>query len=216
MHQHLFISIMGSMGSGKTTVATLLARKLKCHVATEQYEDNPFLPRFYDDMKRWGLTYQIQFLLTMVRQLEEIKKKLRKTSVIQDSSAIQYVYSYTQAQRVYENIDEEEWQLYLKLYKTLNSTLPTPDLIIYLDATVATLESRILHRGRSYEHAIPRDYLELLSYLNNQWLKMNETIPVVRIDTNKLNLVTDATAQEYVATLVRNSLSASHPTPVFA
>lgn len=216
MRSHLFISVMGAMGSGKTTAATLLGQKLRYHVATEQFEDNPFLPRFYDDMKRWGLTYQIHFLMTMVRQLGEIKKTLYRTSVIQDSSIIQYVYSYAQAQRVYENMDEEEWQLYLRLYKELKNSLPTPDLIIYLDAAVPTLEHRILHRGRSYEHAIPHSYLELLSQLNNEWIATNTSIPLLRIDTNRLNLATDMTAQEYLATIVKRTLSTPKTVPVFA
>jgi len=195
---HQFISVMGTLGTGKSTAAILLSQALHLHLLPEAFEDNPFLPRFYTDMKRWGLTYQTHFLLSMMQRTENAKQLLNQTSVVEDSSIFQYVYSYAQAQRIYENMDQAEWQLYIRLYETMKTSLPVPDLIVYLDATVETILTRVAQRGRDYENSIPADYLHLLNRLNAEWLKTNTTIPVCHVDANALNIVENPADQKFL------------------
>jgi len=202
----IFISVMGTMGSGKTTAAKLLAQKLTYTLMTEHYEENNFLPRFYDDMKRWAFHSQTFFLLEKVRQLEQIPELLLTNSIIQDTPIIQDVYSYAQAQYKLNNMDHEEWKLYRKTYESLNGHLRQPDFIVYLDASVDTIMERIANRGREYEQSIPRSYIELLDKLNAEWLETT-TIPVVKINTNSRNFVHKELDQEFFTISVRHAIA---------
>jgi deoxyadenosine/deoxycytidine kinase len=204
--KHIFISIMGTLGCGKTTAATLLATSLRFKLLTEQYEANPFLPKFYNDMKRWAFHSQTFFLLEKARQYQAIQKLLTKRSIIQDTPIYQDVYSYARAQHALSNMTTEEWSLYQKLFTTLLPSLPKPDLIVYLDAEVPTICDRIESRGRTFENDIPITYISLLHRLNEEWIKTNKEIPVLTINTEKRNVVKSAKARKEIVELVKNSI----------
>lgn len=206
MDKHIFVSIMGTMGSGKTTVAQLLAKELDYPLILENFETNAFLPKFYEDMQRWAFHSQIFFLLEKSRQLETIPKLLEKHSIIQDTPIMQDVFSYGRAQYELGNMNSDEWKLYLKTYETLNGHFKQPDVIIYLDASVDTLMARIEKRGRDYEQAIPRSYIELLDRFNMEWIH-NTPIPVVHIDTNTRDIVTKKLDREFVVISLRHALA---------
>ena len=197
---------MGTMGSGKTTVAQLLAKELDYPLILENFEANAFLPKFYDDMKRWAFHSQTFFLLEKARQLEQIPDLLEKHSVIQDTPITQDVFSYGRAQHEMGNMDSNEWKLYLKTYETLNGHFKQPDVIIYLDASIDTLVDRISKRGRKYEQSIPRSYIELLDKLNMEWIK-NTTIPVIHIDTNIRDIISKELDKEFVVISLRHALA---------
>lgn len=183
-----FISIMGTMGCGKTTAAKLLAHSLGIHLVEENYTDNAFLPLFYSDMPRWALHSQTFFLLEKMKQLEEISILLNTQPVLQDTPLYQDVFSYAKAQFMLGNMTQEEWELYIRIYTIGHAHLPKPDCIIYLDAPVSTIHNRIIGRGRSFEKTIPESYLALLHKLNAEWISQNTTIPLYTIDTNSLNI----------------------------
>ena len=103
---------MGTMASGKTTVAKLLAKELKYKLIEENFGENKFLPRFYKDMKRWAFHSQTFFLMEKVTQMIETGKLLAKKNVIQDTPIQQDAFSYAKAQNVLGNIDDAEWKLY--------------------------------------------------------------------------------------------------------
>ena len=194
------------MGSGKTTVAQLLAKELDYPLILENFEANAFLPKFYEDMKRWAFHSQTFFLLEKSRQLEEIPSLVEKHSIIQDTPIMQDVYSYAQAQYELGNMDKNEWKLYLKTYMTVNEHLKQPDVIIYLDASIETLMSRIESRGRAYEQSIPQSYIELLDRLNAAWIS-NSQIPVIHIDTNTRDIVNKELDKEMVVINLRHALA---------
>src|SRR3989344_6524792 len=162
----LYISIMGTMGSGKTTVARLLAKEFKFQLIEENFGENAFLPRFYTDMKRWAFHSQTFFLMEKTRQLLDIAellgdsisevKKIRTSEVrnfqgiVQDTPIQQDAFSYAKAQHVLGNMDDAEWKLYQKIYKSFESYFPQPDLIVYLEAPISVLSGRIQKRGRGY------------------------------------------------------------------
>lgn len=211
-----YISVMGTMGSGKTTVARLLAKELHLHLLEENFGENAFLSRFYNDMKRWAFHSQTFFLLEKTNQLLEAGRVLdnpnskiwnKKTvGIVQDTPIQEDVFSYAKAHHVLGNIDDAEWRLYMKIYQSFEPYFPKPDVILFLETHVPILEERIEKRGRSYEQKIPTSYLELLDMLNHKWLEENRSIPVIRIDTNGLNIVRSKNAQEKMLSRITYSL----------
>lgn len=218
----MYLSVMGTMGSGKTTVARLLAQELKFQILEENFGENAFLPRFYQDMKRWAFHSQTFFLMEKVNQMFEAARLLgfstpevkevrtsgvkQLTGVIQDTPIQQDAFSYAKALHVLGNMDDAEWRLYLKIYQSFEPYFPKPDLIVYLDTSVPTLADRIEKRGRGYEQKIPASYLELLDMLNHKWLGENKVIPVLTIQTDGLNIVRNKTAQQSLLDQVNQTL----------
>ena len=183
------------MGSGKTTVARLLAKEFKFQLLEENFGENAFLPRFYQDMKRWAFHSQTFFLMEKINQMLATPKLLEKHSVVQDTPIQQDAFSYAKAQHVLGNIDDAEWKLYQKIYYSFEPYFPKPNLIVYLETTVPVLAGRIGSRGRGFEQKIPSSYLELLDMLNHKWLGENKSIPVLTIETDGLNIVRSKLAQ---------------------
>jgi deoxyadenosine/deoxycytidine kinase len=204
--KHLYISVMGTMGSGKTTAARLIAKDFKFHLIEENFGDNAFLSRFYRDMKRWAFHSQTFFLMEKINQMLETPALLAKHSVVQDTPIQQDAFSYAKAQHVLGNIDDAEWRLYQKIYTSFEPYFPKPDLIVYLETSVPVLARRIGSRGRGYEQKIPQSYLELLDMLNKRWLSENKTIPVMIVETDGLNVVRNKSAQEQMLDQIKKKL----------
>lgn len=199
----MYLSVMGTLGSGKTTAAKLLARELKYHLLEENFGDNAFLPRFYQDMKRWAFHSQTFYLMEKITQMLATPTLLEKRSVIQDTPIQQDAFSYAKAQYVLGNMDDAEWRLYQKIYKSFEPYFPKPNLIVYIETSVSVIMDRIKKRGRDYEQAIPLSYIELLDMLNHTWLSENKSIPVFVIETDGLNIVTNKKAQRELVEQVR-------------
>lgn len=197
---------MGTIGSGKTTVARLLSRELKFHLLDEHFGENAFLPRFYQDMKRWAFHSQTFYLMEKITQMLETPKILEKCSVVQDVPIQQDVFSYAKAQHVLGNMDDAEWRLYQKIYRSFEPLLPVPDLVVYLETSIPELVKRIGNRARGYEQKIPQSYLELLDMLNHKWLAENKSIPVLTITTDGFNVVRSKQAQEQLLAAVKTKL----------
>ncbi len=194
---------MGTMGSGKTTAARLLATSLKCRLLEENFGENAFLSRFYSDMKRWAFHSQTFFLMEKIHQMMDTCALLKTHSIIQDTPIQQDAFSYAKAQHVLGNIDDAEWKLYQKIYFSFEPQFPKPDCIVYLETTLSTISNRIALRGRGYEQKIPDNYLELLDMLNHKWLSDQKDIPVVTIHTDNLNIVTSKRAQRELVDTVK-------------
>ncbi len=197
---------MGTIGSGKTTVAKLIAEAFRFHLIEENFGDNAFLPRFYADMKRWAFHSQTFFLMEKINQMLETPSFLTKQSVVQDTPIQQDAFSYAKAQHVLGNIDDAEWRLYQKIYTSFEPHFSKPDLIVYLETRVPTLLDRVNKRGRGYEQKIPRRYVELLDMLNRRWLSENKTIPVMIVETDGLNIVRKKSAQKHMLAQIKKRI----------
>jgi deoxyadenosine/deoxycytidine kinase len=209
MKKNVYISVMGTMGSGKTTAARLIAQKLNFHLIEENFGENAFLPRFYKDMGKWAFHSQTFFLMEKITQMLETPNMLAKESVVQDTPIQQDAFSYAKAQHVLGHMDDAEWNLYQKIYKSFEPYFPKPDLIIYLETGLPSIMKRIEHRGRGYEKSIPQNYLELLDLLNHKWISENKSIPVLVIETDGLNIVRSKVAQQDLIKSVRTHLRLS-------
>ncbi len=196
MKKPVYVSVMGTMGSGKTTAVRLIAKELGFTLLEENFGENAFLPRFYGDMKRWAFHSQTFFLMEKISQILETNTLLKTSSIVQDTPIQQDVFSYAKAQHVLGNIDDAEWRLYQKIYKSFEPYFPKPDFIIYLETSLPMIVERIEKRGREYEQKIPQNYIELLDMLNHKWLTENKTVPVLVVETDGLNIVRSKKAQE--------------------
>lgn len=202
-----YISLMGTMGCGKTTVSKLLSESLGVVLLEENFADNPFLPKFYKDMERWAFDSQMFFLTEKIGQIKEAERMLTQKSVIQDTPIQQDVYGYAKAQMVMGNMSADEWSLYLKVFELVEENLAKPDLIVYLDASIETLLSRIRGRDREFEAQIDESYVRLLDEVNKTWLMNNNRIRVLSVDTNDLDFVNNKNDQLKLVDLVKKELS---------
>ncbi|WP_026175065.1 deoxynucleoside kinase [Thermus igniterrae] len=153
----MYIAIEGPIGAGKTTLARLLAERLEAETLLEVVEENPFLPLFYQDRKRYAFKAQVFFLLSRYRQLSRLRERPLFGGVVAD-----YLFD-KDAIFASLNLEGPEWDLYLDLYRELSPRLPPPDLTLYLRAPVGVLLERIRKRGRPFEAGMDPAYLEALS-----------------------------------------------------
>ncbi len=152
-----YIAVEGPIGVGKTTLAELLAERFKANLILEQYEENPFLERFYRDRKGSAFQTQLFFLLSRYRQHQD----MIHTDLFYESIVTDYVFA---KDRIFAevNLSRDELKLYDEVQGALSKSLPTPDVVIYLQGSVSLLQQNIRKRSRSFEQGITRDYLELL------------------------------------------------------
>jgi deoxyadenosine/deoxycytidine kinase len=182
-----FITIAGNIGVGKSTLVSLLAKKLGWEPVMEAVTENPYLADFYRDMNRWSFHSQVFFL---VRRLQQHHALLQQASpILQDRSVYEDAEIFARNLYHQQNLSERDWECYYDLYQTLTRMLRPPDLVIYLRASVTTLRRRIIQRGREYEQNIAEDYLLDLNLLYDNWAERFKLSPVLIVDTNNLDYV---------------------------
>jgi deoxyadenosine/deoxycytidine kinase len=182
-----FITIAGNIGVGKSTLVTLLAKKLGWEPVMESVTENPYLVDFYQDMNRWSFHSQVFFL---VRRLQQHHALLQQPNpILQDRSVYEDAEIFARNLYHQQHLSARDWDCYFDLYQTLTRMLRPPDLVIYLRASVPTLRRRILQRGREYEQNIAEDYLLDLNHLYDEWAERFKLSPVLTVDTDNLDYV---------------------------
>jgi deoxyguanosine kinase len=154
MNYH-YITIEGNIGAGKTTLAHLLAKHFNARLILEQFADNPFLPKFYENPQQYAFPLELFFMAERYKQLKELvyTKDLFQSITVSD-------YLFTKCLLFAKvNLPEEEFRLYQKFFEIIQQQLVQPDLVIYLHASVSRLQQNIKKRNRSYEQNIPDQYL---------------------------------------------------------
>jgi deoxyadenosine/deoxycytidine kinase len=179
-----YIVVEGPIGAGKTSLARQLAEHLSADMLLEQPEDNPFLPRFYDDMQRFALPTQLTFLFQRVDQL----RHLTQVDMFREPTVSDFLLDKDPLfARL--NLSDDEYALYDKVYRHLKPQTPTPDLVIYLQAPVDTLLSRVRMRGVSFEQSIPDEYLARLADAYARYFYTYDEAPLLIINSERLNFV---------------------------
>ncbi len=180
----MHIAIAGNIGSGKTTLTSLLAKHYKWVPHFEDADDNPYLNDFYEDMQRWSFNLQVYFLNSRFSQIQDIRQGNK--TVVQDRTIYEDAYIFAPNLHAMGLMTTRDFENYFSLFKLMESLIKAPDLIIYLRASVPTLVRNIQKRGREYENAIRLDYLKRLNERYEAWISTYESgkLLVVDVDEN--------------------------------
>ena len=181
----MHIAIAGNIGSGKTTLTTMLAKRYGWKPRFESVDYNPYLEDYYKDIKRWSFPMEVFFLKERFKDLLEISRS--EESVVQDRSIYEGVYVFTENNYAMGNLDNRDYETYMELFEDMTDTVLFPDLMIYLRSSVSHLVSNIEKRGREYEQRMPLDYLENLNKRYDEFIKEKYKGRVLTIDVDHLD-----------------------------
>jgi deoxyadenosine/deoxycytidine kinase len=200
-----FVAVAGNIGVGKSTLVTMLCRRLDWQPFYEPQDENPYLADFYQDMRSWAFHSQIFFLTRRLRMHRQLLD--HPTSSIQDRSV--YEDAEVFARNLYRRglINERDYGSYRDLYQVLVDFLPPPDLVVYLRAPVSTLIDRIHLRGRAYERQITPEYLENLNGLYEDWIANFSLCPVLTVPADALNYVAHPGHLDLIAQKIQDKLT---------
>ncbi|MEL6122447.1 MAG: deoxynucleoside kinase [Bacteroidota bacterium] len=193
-----FICIEGNIGTGKTTFAEMISQEYSCELILEEFQDNPFLPFFYQDKERYALSVELFFLTERYKQLQ---RQLSNRGLFQDFIIADY-YFVKSLLFAKNNLIDEEFRLFQKMWNVFNSSFPKPDILIYFHRSVETLMKFIDVRGRDYEKLIEPDYLLRIQETYFDYFKNILTFPVVILDLNELDFVKSTNHYEAIKHII--------------
>ncbi len=180
-----YIVIEGNIGAGKTSFATLLAEEYNARLILEQFEENSFLPKFYEDPARYAFPLELSFLADRYQQL---KSQFTAADMFKTFTVADY-FIFKSLIFASKNLESLEFGLYSKLFTIVSSVVPKPDMIVYLYLNLENLKKNIEKRGRPYEQNIQFDYLEKIQKGYLEFLRQQTDLRVLVIDTNGLDFV---------------------------
>lgn len=199
--KYTFITIEGNIGAGKTTLSHLLSKHYNARLVLEQFADNPFLPKFYENPQQYAFPLELFFMAERFKQLKELiqQKDLFQNLTISD-------YLFTKCLLFAKiNLSEDEFRLYQRLFDIMYQQLIQPDILIYLHAPVNKLQQNIKKRNRPYEQRIPNEYLFSIQETYTHYIKQHN-MKTLFVDASNadflgnekhLKIITDALEKEY-------------------
>jgi deoxyadenosine/deoxycytidine kinase len=180
-----YICVEGPIGVGKTALAERLAERLEAKLVKEVVEENPFLDKFYGDMRNYAFQTQLFFLLARHKQ----QRDLLQSELFHETVVSDYLFDKDRV-FAYMNLTEHELALYERIYEFLVKEIPKPDLVVYLQARTDVLLARIKQRGRQFEAGIDPAYLSSLADAYNHFFMHYEAVPLLIVNTERLDFVT--------------------------
>lgn len=194
-----FIAIEGVIGVGKTSLAKLLSERHNARLVLEQFEDNPFLPKFYKDRDRYAFPTQMAFLASRFKQ----QQKMLSKDLFQQTTISDYIFD---KDRIFArlNLDQDELSLYDSIFNIMAGISARPDLIIYLQSSIDRLMENIRDRDREYERHISQSYLQELSDAYNHFFYHYNKSPLIIINTTQIDFVNNQNHLDYIDEQVFN------------
>ena len=180
-----FLVIEGNIGAGKTTFARKLAADYNAKLILEQFADNPFLPKFYNDQERYSFPLELSFLADRYNQ---IKKEVLNLDLFHPFLIADYYFAKS-AIFAQNTLKKDEYRLFLQIFNIVFESMPKPDLYVYLHADSEKLLKNIKKRGRSYEKNISSSYLQQIKEGYFHFFKQVNTFPLLIVDINKIDFV---------------------------
>ncbi len=181
----MHIAVAGNIGSGKTTLTSLLAKHYKWEPHYEDVDTNPYLQSFYEDMQRWSFNLQVYFLNSRFRQVIKIRESGK--AVVQDRTIYEDAYIFAPNLHAMGLMPSRDFDNYQSLFELMSTFLQPPDLLIYLRAEVPTLVRQIQKRGRDYENSIRIDYLTRLNERYEAWISSYKNGRLLIMDVDDKN-----------------------------
>ena len=197
-----FITVEGNIGVGKTTFSKMLANVFNYRIVLEEFADNPFLPKFYEQPERYAFSLELFFMAERYRQLGDLRDQdLFSKGIVSD-------YFFIKSKLFAENnLTDDELLLFNRLSDIALKNLPKPDLIIYLHSKVSRLQENIKKRARSYEQNISDDYLLDIQNKYFDFFKKHTDSPVLIVDVSDVDFVNDANVFQQLVNLTANTYS---------
>lgn len=174
---HKFIAIEGNIGAGKTTLCHMLASGHDCRLVLEQFSDNPFLPFFYENPERYAFSVELFFMTERHKQLQE---ELQQTNLFHGTVIADYFFLKTLL-FAKNNLSNEEYRLFQRLFHILNAQFPRPDLLVYLHRPVKYLQENIRKRARTFEADISAAYLQQIQQAYLDFFRSDPVQPTLII-----------------------------------
>ena len=193
-----FIAIEGNIGSGKTTFCHIMAERFKCNIILEQFTDNPFLPFFYQQPERYAFPVELFFMTERHKQLQE---HFAMPNLFEQHSVADYFFVKTLL-FAKNNLNDEEFRLFQRLFGVLNNTFPKPDLLVYLHRPVETLLRQIRQRGRNMEQNIAPEYLDEIQNAYLDFFKTENQLPIVVIELGDTDFQREPAAMNHLVALL--------------
>ncbi len=194
-----YIAIEGPIGVGKSSLAKILAQKYASRLVREEVAGNPFLERFYENPRKYAFQTQLFFLLSRYRQ----QRELAQGDLFEAGLVCDYILAKDKIFALI-NLEDDEISLYESIYKLLVSTLPKPDLVIYLQARPEILLSRVRKRGVVYERNISLDYLRTVSDAYNEYFFHYNETPLLVVNTSEIDFVESPRDLEHLVREVKS------------
>lgn len=198
-----YIAIEGVIGAGKTTLSKKLSESLNAQLILEDFDENPFLERFYENPKAYAFHTQIYFLLSRFKQLQ----KLKQPELFHEYIVADYIFEKDKI-FAYLNLHDDELKLYETITTNIEKAVVVPDIIVYLQSTTDRLMNNIMYRNRSYEQNMSRDYINDLNEAYNYFFFRYRATKVMIVDTNEIDFLNNE--QDY-QNLLAEILKKDHP-----
>jgi len=200
-----YIAIEGLIGAGKTTLARRLAAERNGRLVLEEFDDNPFLPKFYEEPERYGFAVELSFLAQRYHQLKRVTEQdlFTPCTIADYSLGKSMVFASV-------TLQPDEYALFIDLYGIMFNDLPQPQLIVYLHLGMERLRERIRSRGRSYEQRIGAEYLMRLQDRYLDHLQKRQGSRVLVVDMQDKDLMNDPAVYERLIALVDSDLPAGY------
>lgn len=200
-----FVAVAGNIGVGKSSLVELLSDRLGWEPFYEPVGENPYLADFYRDMRAWSFQSQVFFLSRRLRAHRQLLD--HPTSAIQDRSVYEDAEIFAYNLHLQGHMAERDYQTYRELYQVLTQFLPPPDLVVFLRASVETLQRRIAMRGRDYEQKIEPQYLSRLNDLYESWIEHFTLCPVLTVPADDLDYVAHNSHLDLIVSKIRGKLA---------
>ncbi|MDP2888033.1 MAG: deoxynucleoside kinase [Bacteroidota bacterium] len=180
-----YLVIEGNIGAGKTTLAQMISKKYRAKLVLEQFADNPFLPKFYENQEQYSFPLEMAFLAERYNQLN---RELSHFDLFSNFTISDYYFmkSLIFAQNT---LQPDEYNLYRQFFTIIYDKMPKPDLYVYLHKDAGLLLKNIALRGRGYEANISKEYLEKIAQGYFSYFRQQNDIPILVIDTNGIDFV---------------------------
>ena len=194
-----YIAIEGNIGAGKTSLATRLSEDFSGKLVLEEFADNPFLPKFYEDRDRYAFPLELSFLAERFSQLKEIlaSRDLFNNLIIADYF-ISKSMIFSKA-----NLKGDEFELFSKMFHIIEASLPAPSLLVFLHLSSDKLIENIQKRGREYEQKIAPSYLIEVEKSYFKFIKQHRKLRVVVIDTNEVDFVSNEADYQKMVSIIQ-------------